>query len=132
MSMQSVFTKVVQFLRLQGKPAMMHSPELGVGCAYRGEGNTCCAVGCLIKDEFYTSDMENTSLVDPKVRLALIESGYEVDTDKELCKLLRALQRSHDAPYTEDSDWCECQEERWAKIATNFKLNVPSPILTVI
>lgn len=53
LTLQQMFDKVVTHLRKQGERAMN-----GAVCAYRGVGNTQCAVGCLIPDEIYDPKME--------------------------------------------------------------------------
>ena len=35
----------------------------GLGCAYRGADGTMCAVGCLIKDEHYSTVVEGAAVV---------------------------------------------------------------------
>lgn len=84
-------------------------------CAYRGEGQTSCAVGCLIKDEFYTPAIEGLSVrsllgtcdfVDPEsietLRKALIGSGVDAD-DRDTITMLRDFQGMHDNAYEWDS-----------------------------
>ena len=64
-------------------------------CAYRGDNGLMCAVGVLIKDEFYNSEFENrTSLAQP-VRKALTASGVNM-SDNEIALMLNALQAVHD------------------------------------
>ena len=62
---QEIYDTVVKHLFAQGKPAFgYYSEEKTVGesgCAYR-TGELKCAVGCLIPDDVYRSDMENQSV----------------------------------------------------------------------
>ena len=57
MTKQQVFDKVATHLLTQGKASRA---VVGgeVGCAYRGEDGTSCAVGCLLPDELYDPEME--------------------------------------------------------------------------
>ena len=74
-----------------------------LSCYYRGQnkdGKTLmCAVGCLIDDDFYSIDFENSSPSDIRVRAAIENSipnwAYNVD-------LLSELQNLHDQndPYS--------------------------------
>ena len=36
-------------------------------CAYRGNNGTCCFVGALIKDEYYNTNLEYETAINPKV-----------------------------------------------------------------
>lgn len=54
---QGIFDKVAVHLLNQGVKSM-GGQYLGT-CAYRGEGSTMCAAGCLIADEDYNPNMEN-------------------------------------------------------------------------
>ncbi len=72
------------------------------GCAYRGTDGLSCAVGCLIKDEFYNSEMEGKNVDHPMVVYAL-----EKSIDRRLCAYevhqLVLLQSIHDVIMP--SDW---------------------------
>lgn len=57
---EEVFDYVESHLKKQGYRSMLATG----GCAYRGEGDTMCAVGCLIADDEYTSSMENNSVME--------------------------------------------------------------------
>ena len=91
MTMQEIFDKVSTHLLTQGKKS---KSMLTNTCLYRGPGGTSCAVGCLIKDEFYTEDLENKLSVSTPVTEALEKSGVTVT--QEIDKLLRDLQKLHD------------------------------------
>jgi hypothetical protein len=54
MNMLEVFNKVEAHLLAQGVRSMKYLDM----CAYRGAGGLRCAVGCLIKDEFYHESLE--------------------------------------------------------------------------
>ena len=51
---EEVFNYVKEFLLEQGEK----SYSTKHGCAYRGEDNRKCAIGCLILDEFYDEEFE--------------------------------------------------------------------------
>lgn len=57
MTKQEIFSKVKKHLLAQMKKSMRESPK-GRVCAYRGENNTSCSVGCLISDSEYKVNME--------------------------------------------------------------------------
>jgi hypothetical protein len=69
------------------------------GCAYRGEDGTCCGVGILIKDEFYSPELEGYSAHSIKVKNALRASRIRVEEGKK--RFFTEIQDIHDnhAPY---------------------------------
>ena len=91
MKMQEIFDKVAKHLLDQGRPAMS-----GTACAYRGEHHTMCAVGCLIKDEFYDRGLEGKNCCAAVVSSALIASGVMEHREDKVMLLLDRLQRIHD------------------------------------
>ena len=95
-----VFNKVSEHLLAQNEKALAGDGE----CAYRSETGLKCAIGCLIKDEFYSEALEYTDLsrTGPLAN-ALHESGVPL-TD-EIVDLLRRLQRLHD--FKEPETWKE-------------------------
>ena len=99
MNMLEVFNKVEAHLLAQGVRSMGGYSSLSDGCAYRGDGGKQCAVGCLIKDEFYHKDLEGWSISAVKrggsVDKALIKSG--IDLSPEMAQMLSDLQYLHDA-----------------------------------
>ncbi len=56
MEPQEAFDKMVSHLRKQGEQSKV---RIGKKCLYRSDTGLKCAVGCLIPDEDYCSDMEN-------------------------------------------------------------------------
>lgn len=66
-------------------------------CAYRGFNGTKCAIGVLISDEHYDSNLEGNGIGNWNSRLcnALEKSGVSVDCDADML-LLRKLQDLHD------------------------------------
>lgn len=65
MTMREVFDRVKTHLLSQRKQA-----ERGLICAYRGSDGTKCAVGCLIKDEFYSEIFEGLGIHAPIVDIS--------------------------------------------------------------
>lgn len=65
------------------------------GCMYRGEEGKMCAVGCLIKDEFYDRLMEGSPAVDYSVMSAVAKS-LGVEETPELENLASRWQAYHD------------------------------------
>lgn len=70
----------------------------GMKCAYRGVDGLKCAVGCLIKDEFYRPDIEHGLSTTPAAQEAVAKSlGYEKEQlPKNILNLLCDLQDIHD------------------------------------
>ncbi len=58
MSKQKIFEKVITHLIKQGVRSV--SPD--IGCLYRGPNGTKCAIGCLLTDKIYSSDMESNNV----------------------------------------------------------------------
>lgn len=97
---RAVFTRVKAHLLQQGRRALV-DPDPGAiaagACAYRGHDGTKCAIGCLIKDEFYTPLMEGPSIYQVSVQLALAQSlGCGHEELSEHLVFLRRLQKIHD------------------------------------
>ncbi|USV40975.1 hypothetical protein [Xanthomonas phage BUDD] len=95
-TMQDIFTKVATHLLTQNEKSMGEFPHIeGLGCAYRGENGKMCAVGCLIKDEFYDPSFENETVESDSVISALEQSlGREITLEE--VSLLEELQGVHD------------------------------------
>jgi len=66
---KEIFDHVVQHLRSQGRRSMAYNvSEKTEGsiyptCAYRGDLNNMCAVGCLIADDEYSPIMEGDAVI---------------------------------------------------------------------
>lgn len=95
MTEQEIFTKVANHLLTQNEPSVNSDYE----CLYRGPNGLKCAVGCLIKDEFYSADIERMAVATCDVNARLISSGIIVDSHE----LLQALQQLHD--YGDPATW---------------------------
>lgn len=96
MNNRETFLKVKQHLLCQRQKAVTVSGS----CAYRAPNGLVCAVGCLIKDEHYTEEIEfcampTHSYLTPKQAMlikALRSSGCDASID-----LLWELQYIHDS-----------------------------------
>ena len=88
----------------------MHEGE--VGCRYRGDNGTMCAVGCLIPDELYKVNMENWPATHSSPDLGYIAPSSRLkhlfDGNPSILELrmLRMWQRYHDNEY-QYGDWVE-------------------------
>ncbi len=51
----------------------------GSNCLYYGEHGQRCAVGCLIKPEFYSSSLERNDVTYPSVTDALLKSQININ-----------------------------------------------------
>lgn len=110
---QTTFDRVVSHLRKQGCKAHIHG-----SCKYR-VGDMSCAAGCLIPDEKYRPDFENTVIIESSgsinsVGEVLREEGHDLT-------LVRVLQLVHDLH--EPCGW----EAKFAHIAAAFDLDYISP-----
>ena len=102
--MLEVFNKVEAHLLAQG----VRSINYNDACTYRGEGGRSCAVGCLIKDEFYSRSLEGIAMwggekeEDRQMLLeeALIKSG--IDLNPATTYMLSDLQYLHDQKKPQD------------------------------
>lgn len=83
---QEAFDHVLAHLRKQGGRAVDARGE----CVYIAADGKKCAIGSMITDENYSSDLENTSPYYIKTEKALARSGVKISSDKEF---LAGLQR---------------------------------------
>lgn len=96
---QDVFNRVMTHLRAQGKRSMSYHS----GCAYRGVGDTCCAIGHLIADEHYRLGFEGEPASSLKV-CAAVEKSLGVSLDVGDTRFLEDLQLVHDMATDDDFD----------------------------
>jgi len=89
MTLQEIYDKVAKHLLAQNERSMSDKAQ---GCAYRGENGAMCAIGCLIKDEYYSEAMEGGNIRSVLVQSALFYSGI----NHHAFKMLSELQRIHD------------------------------------
>lgn len=103
MTRKEVFLKVKNHLLTQNARSTNRKVRdrngQSVGCAYRGDQGRMCAVGCLISDEFYRTDLENLNCDVYAVQEALTLSGVVLDTGTK--HMLREIQSIHDNEVTE-------------------------------
>ena len=92
MTKQEIFTAVATHLLTQNRKALLHDES---ECAYRAADNAKCAVGVLIKDEFYSSELEHKRVDNPLV-LAALEKSLGGPLQNDEINLLKALQHLHD------------------------------------
>lgn len=96
-ALQSIFTDAVIHLHKQGCKSM----NLTGNCTYRGLNNTSCAIGGLIKEEFYNSTLEGLLASSEDVRDALYKSGYSLEgsaswKEDPLLLLVKIQKQLHD------------------------------------
>jgi hypothetical protein len=99
MTDQEVFDKVVTHLIAQGVPSqsVVEDAEVDVPvCLYRGPEGAKCAVGCLIPDDIYHSDMEGKVVYTLGVHDERISVLLGLGSTSRL-KLLERLQGAHDS-----------------------------------
>lgn len=123
-TLQGVFNRVYAHLVKQGEPAL--SP--GGNCMYRTQAEDgtplMCAVGCLITDEFYDTQMEGESAADPIVFSAVFKSLgvlYDNREHSRIFSMLVAMQSVHDA-WGGDPDFLA---EHMGKVALEYGLTFP-------
>lgn len=84
---QQIFDQVVTHLAKQRKGAHLEEK----GCAYRGEGGSMCAAGCLIADSEYEPAMDNIG--GPTAWDSLVHQGF---APPQHGQFILELQRIHD------------------------------------
>lgn len=92
MNTYELFKTVETHLLTQGKKSQNN---ISGNCYYRGPDQTKCAVGFLIKDEFYSSSFEGDNISGPEVRAAVEKSIERILTIEEVF-MLKRLQQIHD------------------------------------
>ena len=88
-----IFDIVKTHLLNQGQRATVNNDEDN-HCLYHSPNGLKCAVGCLITDEAYDSDIEGTDIGEDTVKRALLMS--QIDTSAKTISFLTRLQRVHD------------------------------------
>jgi hypothetical protein len=98
MTLQEIFDKVATHLLKQGCQALMPSEDsFYPRCCYRDERGNKCAVGCLIKDEFFDWEFNTHPTQATRVMEALAQSlQLEDGLDGEMIVFLVELQQIHD------------------------------------
>jgi hypothetical protein len=104
MTDQELFDKVATHLLTQGKKAQDLVPVI---CRYKTDDGLKCAVGCLIPDELYSTDLEGCALCQPhddfgkvdRLKRVLITVGIA----SQQFNMLAELQNIHD--YQDAESW---------------------------
>lgn len=117
---QKIFNTVVPQLLKQNEKSMA-----GGMCRYRGPNGLKCAVGFLIKDQFYHKVLENQACDDKDVMKALHKSGVfdhkKVDLSEDNLvyeeNFLSCLQGIHDVNNPQNWPYC------FKKLATRHELD---------
>ena len=102
MNRQDIYDMVRDHLMNQGKRSEAPRNDVGFSCAYRGNDGAMCAVGCLIADEFYSSELEGSNIHCANVHRAVAKS-LGVDESEVPEKFLYDLQNIHDN--TDEESW---------------------------
>lgn len=119
MNAQQIFDTVYSGLSAQGfrqSRCKMKSNQSGMdimACAYRGEGGRKCAVGHLIPDDKYSTELEGKNVTNQEIVELLSE--YTV-----YFRLLRELQCAHDTSLTPQD-----MKRSLILIADNWRLQHP-------
>lgn len=92
---QRIYDQVKEHLLTQKRKSLAPGDGADGSCEYRGAGGLKCAIGALIKDEFYLPVLEGQGAKEQEVLFAVAESlgveFLELNAD-----LLEDLQRVHD------------------------------------
>lgn len=113
---QEIYDKVKSHLLTQGVRSKLSRDHLFVGsggCAYRGQDNTKCAVGCLIPDELYDYKIEGRAVLGSPLLVSILT---KLGISDESYGLLVTLQEIHDS--YDPALW----ESRLRTLAINYKL----------
>jgi len=101
---QYVFEKVAKHLINQGRRALNEEDR----CMYRARDGAMCALGCLIKDRYYSKSLEGGNILDDHIQKAVERSlgtklgpGESGMYSSDL-QFLAALQRIHDRKAPEE------------------------------
>lgn len=115
MTKQTLFNRVVRHLRTQGRPAKQREFPLCHYRLYDQESGTVlkCAIGCLIPDKRYTTELEGELVSSSAVRKA---AGLE----KTHLRLATRLMDIHDGYPVEK--W----EDQFKKVAKTYRLRMPA------
>ncbi len=124
LNIQEIFDTVTTHLLTQrAKSAVPNTDgekygESKLTCLYRHPDGLTCAVGCLIKDEFYETRLEGLRTTSDDVLRSLTDSGVDVDSDN-VRSLLRELQGVHDDEPVEEWDL------QLSRLQSYFQLDEP-------
>ena len=121
MNNREIFDHVKAHLLNQGKPSFRSNVN-SYECAYRGDNGLMCAIGCLIKDEFYNVDFEGKTIYQDDEIIKVVESSIGRKLEKSDINLLWELQRIHDfkAYVSCTKDWSKEVENNLNYIEKEF------------
>ena len=117
MNNQEIFDTIVDHLYKQ----QVASVDTFKHCQYRGENGTSCAVGCLIKDEFYDPMFEGDGAADSTV-VTMLEQSLDQKLSNKTISLLEDLQTVHDRYLTFFSKYSRDLEEKLKEVAKDLDL----------
>jgi gamma-glutamylcysteine synthetase len=128
MSRQAIFDKVFAHILAQGPSMGTIKDVFGCekqGCVYRGKKEdgtvTMCAAGLLIKDEFYSPDLENKPSTEGSVMDALEKSGVSyIDIS-----FIGSLQTAHDGASLSTAGFKETYMRNMEQVAEVYRLKMP-------
>ncbi len=119
MTLQEIFDKVIIHLRTQNADSMS---DYAGGCAYRGADGRQCAIGCLIPDDEYDSDMEGND-VEGLIPYSDAIAGLLHLSEEDYLRLLGALQSLHDDVMCIETIFGSDTRVAATDIAKDFHLN---------
>lgn len=118
---QETFDRVLTHLRTQGVPAYEDGQ-----CSYRTDNGLMCAIGALIPDENYISQMDCGHSVGEELVWKRVPGATKRDVP-----FLRLLQSAHDGSVIDslgpDGNYLESVERRMAAIAKRFRIKYEEP-----
>ena len=100
MEKQEIFEKVAKHLLTQGKKSVYAHGDGDTLCSYKSPDGLQCAIGILIKDEFYFPGMEGQRATGKDVFRALERSlpNFPVWDNREFLQGLQHIHDDHDPP----------------------------------
>jgi hypothetical protein len=116
---QELFETVINHLAKQKAQALDDNYD----CAYRGEGDTKCAVGCLIDDEYYSEDLEGQGAHVLAVQLAVKHSVGMVSD--QAFEMLNELQTFHDRFYQAPNIAIGDRKAKLKSICERYSVKLP-------
>lgn len=117
---QEIFNHIFNYAKGMNAPAMGQD----LSCLYRSD-NGPCLIGSLIKDEYYTFDLEGNDASNNLVERALILSGIELKNIRT--EFLNSIQEVHDSIGSSDNyeDFNKILIENLENFAKIYNLEIP-------
>ena len=122
MTLQEIFNTSAKHLLTQKVRSRQPDYEGSYRSKYRA-GSLRCAIGILIKDEFYSEGLEGKMVSNSRIFIALVSSrvvpqmNYDHFKDTDVYDLLISLQEVHDR--SDPEEW----KEKLVNIARKFDLS---------